>query len=78
MVLSRGQYMERRNIFTKFSCSIDESHMVHYQPMLKKYRYHSISMCLLVKHKCKRLRRKYFSGINYVITGNDYAEWLKA
>ena len=51
--------------------------MVNYQPMLKKYAYHCILMCLPGKHECNKLRRFFFPDINYSITESDYSEELK-
>ena len=61
------------------SCSIGEFHMVYNEPMLNKYKYHRMLTCLLDKHKCKELRRKYFiADINYAMTEHVYYEALKA
>ena len=54
-----------------------EFHMVHYQTMLNKYAYHRILLCLLEKHKCKRLIR-FFSRNNVVMIECDFAEEFKA
>ena len=61
------------------SCSIGELHKLHYQPMLKKYAYHRMFLCLLGKLEWKYLRREYFLAENNdVITERDYSEALKA
>ena len=79
MVLSRGQNMKNRNIFTKMSCSIGEFNMIHYQPMLKKYAYYRMLMCLLVRHECKQsIIQAFFSEINAIMTERDYSEELKS
>ena len=44
----------------KMSCSIGESHNLHYQPMLKKYAYHRMLLCLLGRNKSNNLRREAF------------------
>ena len=39
------------------SFSIGRFHRLYYQPMLKKYAYHKMVLCLLGKHECKNIRR---------------------
>ena len=40
---------------TKISCCIGEFHKVHSRPMLKKYAYHRLLLCLIGKHELKTL-----------------------
>ena len=57
-LIKRTKYVKKKHLI-KFSFSIGEFHQVYYQPILKNYSYHKILLCLLVKHKCKNLIRKY-------------------
>ena len=60
-------------------CYIGEFHKVHYQPILKKYAYHRILLCLLGKHECKNIRIEVFlADNNSMMTERDYAESFKA
>ena len=45
---------------SKMSCSIGKLFRVHYKTMLKKYEYHSMLLCLLGKHECKKLEDKLY------------------
>ena len=76
--IKRPTYGRNKHL-TKVSCSIGEFHMAHYQPMLKKYAYHRILLCLLGKHGWNNLRREYFlDDNNTVMIEHGYAELLKA
>ena len=44
----------------KMSCSIGKVHMIHYQPILKKYAYHRMLIYSLGKQECKKLIIKVF------------------
>ena len=58
-LINRPTYGRMKHL-TKMSFSIGEFHMVHYQPMLKKYAYHRMLLGLLCNNECKRLRREAF------------------
>ena len=77
-IIKRSTYGKKK-ILTKMSCSIDEFHEVHYQPMLKKYVYHRMLLCLLGKHECKNLGGESFMDYNTdVMTEREYAESLES
>ena len=60
------------------SCSIGEFHKVSYQSILKKYAYHRMLLCLLVKHECKNLiNEAVLVDMNAAMTECDYNEALK-
>ena len=58
-LIKRPIYGKKKH-FTKISCSIGEFYKLHYQPMLKKYAYHRILLCLLRKYECKSFRNDFF------------------
>ena len=61
------------------SCSIGEFHKVQYQPMLNKFAYHNMLLCLLEKQECKNIRNEIvLADMNIVMTERDYTEALKA
>ena len=49
-----------RKHLTKIACYIGIFHMVNYNPMLEKYAYHRMILCLLGEHECNDLRREFF------------------
>ena len=59
--------------------STGEFHKVHYQPMLKKFAYNKMLLCLLGKNECKYFRREAFlDDNNAVMKERDYSEALKS
>ena len=61
------------------SCSIGEFHTLHYKPMLKKYAYHRMLLCVIRQEWIQKLRiEDFLSENNAVMTERDYAEALKA
>ena len=59
-------------------CSIGEFHKVYYQPILMKYAYHRMLLCLIGKHGCKNLRDKVvLADMNAMMTQRNYTESLK-
>ena len=67
-LINMSTYVKKKHR-TKISCSIGEFHMLHYQPILNKYSYHGMLMCLLGKHQCNDLRRQaLLADNNYVMT----------
>ena len=58
---------------------VGEFHKLHYQPMLKRYAYNIILLCLLGKHQFKNhIREDVLTDKNDVTTERDYAEALNA
>ena len=77
-LIKRPTYGKKNNL-TKISCSIGEFNKLHYQPILKKFAYHRMLLCLLGKHECKNIRREDFlADNNDVMKKRDYSESLKA
>ena len=77
-LIKRPTYGKKEQL-TKISCSVGKFHRLHYHPMLKKYAYHRMLLCLLGKRECKNLRNGYFLAVmNSGMTKRDYAEELKA
>ena len=60
------------------SCYIGEFYKVHYQPMLKKYAYHRILLCLLGKKEQIFKKRSFLNDNNNVMTERGYEEALEA
>ena len=54
---------------------VGEFHKLHYQPMLKRYTYNRILLCLLGNHQCKNyIREDVLADKNAVTTERDYSE----
>ena len=49
-IIKSPKYLKKKHLL-KMLCYIGEFHMVHYQPILNKYAYHRILLCLLGKHE---------------------------
>ena len=72
-IIKKRTYVKNTHL-TKISCYIDEFYMVHYQPMLKKYAYHWVLMCLFSKPEHKELiSQAFFNDIKL-----DYTQAFKA
>ena len=68
-----------KKYLTKMSFYIGRFNKVHYQPMLKKYAYHRMLLCLLGKYECTNLiNEDFLEDMNAVMTEYDYAEAMKA
>ena len=60
------------------SCSIGELKMIHYQPILNKYAYHRMLLCLIGKYGWKNIRNEAFLEDNNDVTiEHDYDKTLK-
>ena len=71
--------MERRNTLLKCHVLLVSFKKVHYEPMLKKYEYHKMVLCLLGNHECKNVVREDVLEYNAdIMTERDYAEALNA